>query len=231
MAAYLEERESASVARESQAQHALQLWHCDMEGSGAGESLNNWLWQIGGEEAQLKTKHTELAHKTWNMMSVAESEQKSAKCVALLYHSVTCYHNNSWEKCYSRGHNNSLGLKVSCFRRTWIHPQRRRNQLLHHRASHQAHYSKSTLEMPTVKGTTWWHDHIAVCNFVLSWHWWWSHYYIYSCHVDIYLWKHGALCQKSYRGQQGRRRCKGQIWGPQMWVKQRPCLCREKQGK
>ena len=61
--AYFKEGEGPSVAREPQSQHALYLWHCDMEGSSAGESLNNWLWQIGGEEAQLKTKHTELGHK------------------------------------------------------------------------------------------------------------------------------------------------------------------------
>lgn len=60
---YLEEGESPCVAREPQAQHALQLWDGNMEGSGAGESLDNWLWQIGGEEAQLETKHTELGHK------------------------------------------------------------------------------------------------------------------------------------------------------------------------
>lgn len=57
---HLEEREGPSVARESQAQHALQLRNGDMEGSSTGESLNNRLWQIGGEEAELKTKHAEL---------------------------------------------------------------------------------------------------------------------------------------------------------------------------
>lgn len=59
---YFEEGEGPGVARDPQSQHALQLWDGNMEGSSTGESLNNWLWQIGGEEAQLKTKHAELQH-------------------------------------------------------------------------------------------------------------------------------------------------------------------------
>lgn len=61
--AHLEEREGASVAGKPQSQHALQLWDGNMEGSRTGESLNNRLWQIGGEETQLKPKHAKLGHK------------------------------------------------------------------------------------------------------------------------------------------------------------------------
>lgn len=64
-AAYLEEGEGPSVAGKPQPQHALQLWDGNMEGSSTGESLHNWLWQIGGKEAQLKTEHAELEDKRW----------------------------------------------------------------------------------------------------------------------------------------------------------------------
>lgn len=60
---YLEEGEGPGVTREAQPQHALQLGDGDMEGSSAGESLDYWLRQIGGEEAQLKPKHAELQNK------------------------------------------------------------------------------------------------------------------------------------------------------------------------
>lgn len=41
-----------------------------------------------------------------------------------------------------------------------------------------------------------------------------------------YLWRHDGLCQNTCRGTPGRRRCTGQIWVPQTWAKQRPCLFR-----
>lgn len=52
--------------------------------------------------------------------------------------------------------------------------------------------------------------------------------HVKRCYVDMssYLWTRVDLCQKTYRGPQGRRTCKGQILVPRMWVKQRPCLLR-----
>lgn len=38
-----------------------------MEGSSTGESFDDWFGQIGGQEAQLETAHTELGHGTWDM--------------------------------------------------------------------------------------------------------------------------------------------------------------------
>lgn len=48
------------MAREPQAQHALQLGDGDVEGGGAGEGLHDRLREVGGEEAQLKATHAEL---------------------------------------------------------------------------------------------------------------------------------------------------------------------------
>lgn len=46
------------------------------------------------------------------------------------------------------------------------------------------------------------------------------------CGLTSYLWIHGDPCQKTYKGQQERKRCKDQISEPRMWVEQRPCLFR-----
>lgn len=80
------------MAREPQPQHALQLGDGNMEGSSTGECLDNWLRQIGGEEAQLKTKHTQLGHKRFKLqaMSVIQSaslnKKKDLICIIILFY-------------------------------------------------------------------------------------------------------------------------------------------------
>lgn len=44
--------------------------------------------------------------------------------------------------------------------------------------------------------------------------------------LQSYLWRRGGLCRNTCRGTPGRRRCRGQRWGPQTWAEQRPCLFR-----
>ena len=159
-AVYLEEREGPSVAREPQAQHALQLGDGDMEGSSTGEGLNDWLWQVGGQEAQLKPTHAELWHKTSTKhrelcRSVTVFTNRyiwRPFCVIISFCDfwtlcVCLYHDNPWEECYGRGHSDPLGLEVRRLRRTGVQSQRTGNQLLHHGAGHQTNHRKGTWEM------------------------------------------------------------------------------------
>ena len=60
--AYLKQGKVPGVARQPQAQHALELRHGDVEGRSAGERLDDGLRQVGGQEAQPQHEHAELHH-------------------------------------------------------------------------------------------------------------------------------------------------------------------------
>lgn len=101
---YLEEGEGPSVTRESQTQHALQLWDGDVEGSSTGESLDDRLRQIGGEEAQLKPEHAKLKHNRWThydlfltLIPSTASKVGAKLCLlsCIIYYDVYFWSNNS----------------------------------------------------------------------------------------------------------------------------------------